>query len=123
MSPTWIAESYKDPTVKKFVAELRNLVSEYSHRIRCDEGKRSLIVKDRLSGKKLIEYWPDKNMICRTVNNHKGAGVPQALSDEYHAAVKQAGKPVNGPKIFIKLLRKIIESLDKDPRGTSKENK
>ena len=112
MSPTWIAEGYNDATVKEFVHELKNLVSEYNHRIGRDEGETGLMVKDRRSKKKLIEYWPDTNRIYRTVSDHKGAGVPQALSDEYHAAVQREGNPVKDPKVFIELLRKIIEALD-----------
>lgn len=113
VSPTWVADSYKDATVRQFIQELKNLANEYSYRIRRDEGQTGLMLKDLVGNKKLIEYWPNSNRIYKTVVDHKSAGVPHALSDEYHAAVTREGNPVNEPKVFTELLRKIIESLDK----------
>ena len=125
MAPSWNPNDYSNAVVRKFVQELINLVQEYSLYVYRDAGKTGLMIKDKKSAKKLIEYWPNKNnknKMVKTVNDHKAANVADELSSNYHNAIDNLGPSVteSNMAIFLDYLRKIIIQLNKlDPGDES----
>lgn len=125
MAPSWNPNDYSNAVVRKFVQELINLVHEYSLYVYRDAGKTGLMIKDKKSAKKLIEYWPNKNnknKMVKTVNDHKAANVADELSSNYHNAIDNLGPSVteSNMAIFLDYLRKIIIQLNKlDPGDES----
>jgi len=118
MAPSWNPNDYSNAVVRKFVQELINLVHEYSLYVYRDAGKTGLMIKDKKSAKKLIEYWPNKNnknKMVKTVNDHKAANVADELSSNYHNAIDNLGPSVteSNMAIFLDYLRKIIIQLNK----------
>ena len=61
----WDPEGYSDPIVKQFINSMDRLCQEESTIIRKDTGTGSISLKDRRKGKKLIEYIPFNNMVCK----------------------------------------------------------
>ena len=117
MAPSWNPNDYSNAVVRKFVQELINLVHEYSLYVYRDAGKTGLMIKDKKSAKKLIEYWPNKNnknKMVKTVNDHKAANVADELSSNYHNAIDNLGPSVteSNMAIFLDYLKKIITQLN-----------
>ncbi len=108
MAPSWNPNDYSNAVVRKFV-------QEYSLYVYRDSGNTGLMIKDKKSAKKLIEYWPNKNKVVKTVNNHKAANVADELSSNYHNAIDNLGPSVteSNMAIFLDYLRKIIIQLNK----------
>jgi len=109
-SISWISERYDDPWVKRFVHELAQLANEYSDSVYKDEGKKSLLLKDKKTRKKYIEYWPRDKKIFATRDNHRAIGVPKELSDEYHRLIAKAGNSIDDALEIIDVLRRIIDA-------------
>ena len=114
MAPSWNPNDYSDVVVRNFVQELINLVQEYSPYVYRDSGITGLMIKDKKSAKKLIEYWPNKNKVVKTVNDHKAANVADELSSNYHKAIDNIGPSVTASNmaIFLDYLKKIITQLN-----------
>jgi len=116
MPPSWNPDDYqKSPVAEKFVRGLNQLVDEYAQYVERFTGQTCIAIKDirdYKNKKKLIEYWPERNEIRKTKDDHAKASVPMELSNMYHKAVKDSGVPVQDPEIFIELLRKIIIRLN-----------
>jgi len=119
MAPSWNPNDYSDVAVKNFVQELVNLVNEYSEYVYFDSGVTGLMMKDKKTNKKLMEYWPGKNKLINTKNNHEIANVSSDLSYSYHKAIDDIGPSIteSNMAVFLDYLRKIIIQLNKLDSG------
>jgi hypothetical protein len=110
---SWDYEKYSDPIVKDFVQELNLVANENRNLLKKDIGQKSLMVKDRSSDNKLIEYWPGDNTVYNTKNNHLALRISEDLRDRYYETVMKVGKPLTDVKRITILLREIVAELVK----------
>ena len=110
---TWDWDAYSDNGVKEFVRELHAIVREKPSLLNKDTGEKSLMIKDRRNGLKLIEYWPYEDKICGTPTTHKQLGINPALTDTYHKLIYAAkGNGIDKHNI-LSLLKQIVADLER----------
>lgn len=126
MPLSWNPDDYiEDPIVMKFVSELINLTNEYSHYVYLRKDKKDqpgLMIRDRQSGKALMEYRPKENKMFARPYNYQDIPISKELIDNYHSAVANIGPSIteSNISIFLDYFRKIIIQLNKlDSEGES----
>lgn len=113
MEGYWDLNNHSDPIVKDFIRELQGLADLKKHLVYKDSAAVSISLKDGMTGKKLIEYWPLKNKIINTWNDHNVIGISKDLSDRYHKEIANLpDQRVKDPGLFILLLEQMIAELE-----------
>lgn len=110
---TWDWDAYPDNGVREFVRELNALVREKPGLLNKDAGEKSLMIKDRRNGLKLIEYWPHEDKICGTPTTHKQLGIDPALTDTYHKLIYAAKGKITNKHDTLSLLKQIVADLER----------
>lgn len=109
--PFWDAEKYADPMVRRFLQALDGLVKAEGGLLTKYTGETCIALKDRQSGKKLIEYWPKDNRVYGTRDDYRQMGISSGVSDLYHKTIEKLGRPVTDIDAIITALSWVVAEL------------